>query len=199
MEEKIKIGENLLKKNQTTYAIEIAVQLINANLKTALEKIGFELTGETLKSCFSGGMPIYDKFHKTVSEDMEKIASHSTRQMLEENSQHSWETFNHVRSSVMSKISSDIRSFITIEDGFAVFSQTSKEQLEDDCNIYITEAEEINRYELHQRACEALNAFFQGHYSAFWYQIFDFKNGQFIPEVIDYQYLNMKIKQVKNQ
>ncbi|HEX2920920.1 MAG TPA: hypothetical protein VHO50_07140 [Bacteroidales bacterium] len=198
-EQKIKIGHNTIRQNQTEMHLRSALDVLNGEFKTALEAIGFTLTDENLSDCYTGGYKTYDKYYQKIQNDASQINTPAIKKTLEDSAQQGWKEFNLKREKALSRIQTDIRKYISVKNGEAVVTKEAKEQLFEDCGIFLINQEEIERYRLHQKVCEALNAFFEGHYSAFWYQLFLWEGGKFSPELADYEYINKKINQLKTK
>jgi hypothetical protein len=110
-----------------------------------------------------------------------------------------YKTFEDFRRGFTEKYSKSLLTYISFKNDFAFLSDESKNQIDEDCSVFVEQPDEIEAYNRHLKACEALNDMFQGHKSPAWPQFFDFdKNGKFIPaEMVNYDVLVTNIKKVK--
>lgn len=196
-ETKIRIGTRSVQQAQVDYEIRQAIDLINAPLREAFESIGFTASEELLKDCLDGGREITQQYYERLAEELKIMSSPSSRQIFEKAGQESIKQFHVVRNRVVDKCGMTVQKYITLDGDIAVFSEESQKQLDEDMGIYITDPEEIELYNLHQKACEALNNLFQCHIEFEWHRLFDIDNKQFKPALANYDVILTKIKKVK--
>ena len=197
-EAKIKIGTRSIRQIQIKSDIRSAIELINAPLREAIENIGFAPSEELLKDCLDGGRQITQDYYERLNKELSILSIPSSKVLFEQSAREGLKKFHAVRQQVVDKCGMGIRKYISFEDEIAVFSDLSEEQLIEDCGIYISDPEEIELYNLHQKACEALNNLFQGHIVYEWYRLFDIDNDkQFKPALANYDVILTKIKRAQ--
>lgn len=196
-ETKIKIGIQNLVKTQLEYEIANAVALINGPLAESICNIGFTPSDEILKDCLNGGRAITQEYHERLTKELSIMTIPSSRTLFENSAREGLNKFHGTREQIVNKCGSNIRKYITFVNDLAVYSDDAKEQLNEDCGVFITNSEEIELYNLHLEVCNALNNLFQGHVSPVWNQMFDRENGSFKPALVNYDVLLTNIKRVK--
>ena len=196
---KIKIGSQSIRQNQIEIDINTAIGSINGPLREALENIGFTPSDELFRDCLVGGQKITDQYYNRLADELKAISIPSSRELFQKAAQEGLKQFHTVRQQVVNRCGSDVRKYISFQDEEAVFTEESQKQLIEDCGIYLTDPEEIELYNLHVKACEALNAMFDGHISPVWNQLFTWdKSKQFKPEpMTQYYALLSNIKNAK--
>ena len=197
MTNKVKIGVDVTKQNFLQFQVEDGLVAINTVLTPALNLIGFELTSETLKDCLSGCESIHSEYLTRLAKDLTAISIPSTRSLLDKTAGEAWYDFKATLEKALSKITLSARVYISVENEIAILSNEAKEQLLEDCSIYLTDPEEIDLYNRHCAATEALNSFFQGRKVANWQMLFEWVEGKFIPAQGNYEYMKKQIAQLK--
>lgn len=198
MTNKVKIAHDQTKENFLNFQINDGIGSINSTLRTALSEIGFDLSTETLQDCYSGCKVTLKNYFERLEKDLASISTPSSRSVLQKSAGSAFENFLTTVEKSLNKISGDARIYISVKDGLAVFSDDAKEKLVEDCGIYLSDPEQIERYKLHCAAAEALNSFLQGHKTPSWNMLFELMpDGTFIPALADYNYINQRIKQLK--
>jgi hypothetical protein len=197
MTNKVKIGFDLTMKNSLQSQVNNGLASINTELKPALGEIGFELTAETLQDCYSGCKATLRNYFERLDKDLAAIATPSSRAVLQKSAGTAFENFNAIVGKALNKVWVAAREYISVENGFAVLNEESKAKLEDACTIYLSDSEEIELYRLHCAAAEALNAFLQRYKSPDLNMLYEWQNGQFAPALLDYYFINQRIKQLK--
>lgn len=198
MTERIKIRRDTAREGDISFKVRSAIGLINGSIKTELEKIGSQLSPDTLADFFGNAGSIAKDYQDRMQKDLSMISLPSIRSMLETNAKEAWITFNNKRISLIDQIGAQTRSYITVEDGWAVFSDETKRRLAEECDVYLQNKEEIELYRQHVAACEALNAMFKGYRRSAWQELFEFEDGKFCPSEIHYDILLKNIKQNGN-
>ncbi|HPE74685.1 MAG TPA: hypothetical protein P5210_14125 [Draconibacterium sp.] len=193
---RIKLRTDVVRIAQMESDITNATFLINGRFRETLEAIGFNPSDELLRDCFFGNADMVTKeFHQNLHKELKGITMPVTRTMFENSAHDGLKDLNIVRAEIKGKYSHEVFKYISFEDGKAVFSDESKKQLFEDCSVYISSPEEIELYNEHLEACEALNKMFKGYRSQFWSQLFDFENGKFIPSpLVQYNVVLNNIK-----
>ena len=192
-ETKIWIGTQIVNQTRIESEIRNAIIAINAPLREAIESIGFEPSEELLKDCLGGARAITQQYYERLNKELSILTIPSSKVLFEQSAKEGLKKFHTVRRDVVNKCELNSK-YISFENGFAVFSEESRKQLDEDMGIYISDPEEIELYNLHVEACKALNNFFQGYVSPVWNQMFDFENGRFKPGMINYDVLLTNIK-----
>lgn len=193
-EERIKVGQNEAQIAEIQCQLSTVIALINGEFRTALEGINFTLTSENLLDILTGGNKIALEYNQKLSTDIEKISIPGFRKMFENVARDAYSEYEIVRLRMLDKCYSNNRQFISVVDGEAIVSDAAKKQIEEDCSTYITDPKEIELYNLHLKACDALNAMFQGYSSPYWRQMFIFHNNKFEVEPVNYSVLLTNIK-----
>ena len=195
-ETKIKIGAHVVNQTRIESELRDAIIAINAPLREAIESIGFEPSEELFKDCLDGGRAITQQYYERLNKELSILTIPSSKVLFEKSAKEGLKNFHTVRQDVVNKCGLNSK-YISFENDLAAFSEESRKQLGEDCGIYITDPEEIELYNLHVDACNALNSLFQGHVSPVWNQMFDFENGRFKPGMINYDVLLINIKRAK--
>jgi hypothetical protein len=181
--EKIRIGTQVIKQAQIESEIRSVIPEINGSLRFAIGEIGFEPSEEIFKDCLDGGREITQQNHVRLNKELSIMSIPSSRTLFGKSANEGLKKFHTTRIKVVDRCGADARKYITFRNGNAEFTEEDKKQLFEDCGIYLINPDEIELYNLHQKACEALNNLFQSYASLVWNQMFDFdKNKQFIPE-----------------
>lgn len=196
-ETKIRIGTHVVNQTRIESELRNAIIAINAPLREAIESIGFESSEELFKDCLDGGRAITQQYYERLNKELSILTIPSSKVLFEQSAKEGLKKFHTVRQDVVNKYGLNASKYISFENDFAVFSEESRKQLDEDCAVYIVDPEEIELYNLHVEACKALNNFFQGHKSLVWNQMFDFENGRFKPGMINYDVLLTNIKRAK--
>ncbi|MFY9154110.1 MAG: hypothetical protein WAO52_18970 [Prolixibacteraceae bacterium] len=193
-ETKVRIGTQSLAMIQLESEISNAVALVNGPLAEAICNIGFTPSDEILKDCMNGGRAITQEYYERLTKELSVMSIPSSRTLFENSAREGLKQFHLTRKLIENKCSSNIRKYISFENDLAVYSDEAKKQLNEDFGIYITNPDEIELYNLHLEACEALNNLFKGYRSHVWNQYFEFENGKFKPGIINYDVLLTNIK-----
>lgn len=193
---KIKIRIETVRLAQMQFNVQTAANEINGRLKETFENIGVTPSDEMLQDCFSGEADLVAKdFFEKLNSQMSSITIPAIRANFEKSAHEGLRKFNTVRAEIIGKYGNDVFKYIMFENGAAEFSEESKQQLQEDLTVYISDPEEIHLYEQHVKACEALNEMFKGYQNPFWYQLFDFQNGKLIPNpLVQYDAVLFNIK-----
>lgn len=194
--ERIFLRTDVVRHAQMESNVQSATHQINARLREAFENIGIIPSDEMLRDCFSGDADIVAReFHLKLQKELKSINMPSTRKIFEDAAHEGLAKFNSVRREIMDKNASETFKYISFENGTAVFTDESKKQLLEDFSVYVETPEEIELYNQHKEACEALNNMFKGYLSMNWSQLFDFEKGMFIPNpLVQYGILLNNIK-----
>lgn len=192
---KIKLRTEVVKQAQIEGQVINACREISGRLRETFDAIGIIPTDEILRDCFIGSADEVSKqFYEKLNGELKAVTIPAIRAGFEKSAVESLKNFNTVRAEIIGKYGDEVFKYITFEKGTAIFSDESKQQLADDCGVYISTPEEIELYNLHLAACEALNKMYKGYGSPSWNQHFEFENGKFIPNpLVQYHAVLFKI------
>jgi len=179
--DRIRIGTRSINLYQTESEINRAVNEINGQLRVAIESIGFVPSEELFNDCLDGGQTITQAYYERLEKELSILSIPSSKELFQKSGEEGLKKFHSIRKQLVEKCGSSVRKYISFNDNLAVFSDEAKKQLDEDFGIYIENPEEIDLYNLHVKACEALNLMFQGHKSIVWNQLFEFEKGIFKP------------------
>ena len=196
---KVKVRTREFEFNQAEIQINNAINVINTELRMAVEAIGFQPSANLLKDCLNRGDAITQEFHERLRKDLSILSIPSSKKLFEESAMEGLRNFHTARQNVVNQCPSNIRKHITFEGEIAVFSNESREQLQEDFSVYLTDQEEIDLYYRHVQATHALNNFFQGHNSQVWDQLFERENGVFKPAPANYDIILTNIKKANER
>lgn len=170
MTQKILLKNDFLKERNILDQIENSITVINEKLVPELEKIGFTLTDDVLKDCLSGAKKLRAEYDKAIKNDLAKVQLPSTRLRIEEEANEAFTQF----SDKLTEFRRDIKQekFIAIVDGSAVLTDEAKAQVNESCNVYLTDPKQIEVFEHLKEACKHLNAVFPDDLPMWWNQVF---------------------------
>lgn len=196
---KIKIGTLDVKINQVEYLVQAAIEEFNGSIKQGFESIGIILTEDSLRDYFESASLITTQFETELQQNLSKFPIVSSRAMFEQSATGDFSRFMQTRREFLYKYQPDIRKYISLDNKAAVLSQSAKDQITEDFTVFISDPEEIELYNKHIDACNALNQLFEGYHKLDWNRLFDFENGKFTPNIfIQYDVLLNHIKKSKN-
>lgn len=195
---RIRVGTDVVRKNEIERKVIHVIAAINGSLREAVESVGFEFSEDVVKDCLAGGKEITQAFHERLGKDLSFVSIPTSKKVLEQSAKEGLMKFHDVRKRIEMSANAEIRKYISFKEGVAVFSDEAKELLDKDCGLFITGPEAIKLHRLHEEACEALNAMFQGYQSFVWNHMFSWENGRFVPDQrTNYDVLLLNIKKQK--
>ncbi len=195
---KIKIKVYRPKEYRLLSGANSAVKSINEKLVPALSGIGFDLTSENLKDCLSNGArTIHDSYIGEINRDCARVSLPASKKMLEDAALAEYSKFKSVLTEVLKEITPDAPKYISVAGNKAIVPDGARAAITEDCTQYITTDAEIARYDKYLAAIEAMNALFDGNVISGWEEMFAPSGGKFLPQPLDYGYLNQRINQSK--
>ena len=179
--EKILIKENTIRHADALEEINETIQVINTEFRKILIEIGIDkISLSVLKDCLTNSANQVEKsYQQKVEKDLEKISTISIKKMLFRDAGHAFRSFRNQFEAIKPKLKHV--DYLTIENDICILTQENKNKLFESLNTYISDPKEIEAYNRHQAAAEALTAFFRGTYPLYWHNLFVFENGEFQP------------------
>ena len=177
---KILINKNALQADEVVANLKRQAEYLNSNIAPDLAGLGIEMTPETLADLlFNDCQIIQAKFSKQVEADLREVQNPILRKSHLKVTQEAMEEFLKKTYSIKHVQKEDL---LSVQNGAILLTAENEKTLRESFCHYLTDPEEIQKYEQLQAVCDALNVFYAGKPFGFWNDYFGIEEGHFIPK-----------------
>lgn len=176
---KILINKNTLRADEIVANLKKQAEYLNRYIATDLVGLGIEMTQETLADLlFNDCQKIQQEYNERVEADIREVRNPVLKKSHLKVTQEAFDEFLGKTSTIKHVQKED---FLSVQNGEILLTPENEKVIRESICYYLTNLEEIRKFEQLQAVCDALNTFFAGRPFGFWNDFFGLENGQFIP------------------